>query len=1018
MINVFFAPHHNTEQSKPNDSQHAHANELKHSAIVDAGSSLSLISEKFYRTLHSTACASATFKHNNVKLSHAGSGNLKILGATKIELIIRGQSHNNTSASTRMPWHFLVIPNLAADFILGWDFMKYTASVSDAGKLTIYFPRVDLTCRYKITNSPKRKQPNTSTLLLTNNVHIPPHSATIADVEHTNGDAFAHSNRRGVVVGRAADFVHSALFVPQAKCAIKNGQTKILLTNRSNAALELAAERHVADFVPTWDTTMDSDNVTFALHDAYHTTHHTSALTLHIHTSSDNSDDSDNEVPRLVPSDDDSDSTNSELSEGDYVPRADLNEPIDSTSDEGSDGDLAFDTHARQLRQHRHTTKEYAFGSFAGHAQTKPITEPASTPYKISQPPEQPHDRNTKGTPTESEPIRNEQHAANESKTHCKASATPNEAVTAGEYEFKRAQDGDDERTCDDEVERIANLKAQLQKFIGRHHKLTPTDIVDGFHISAKISADQRERGLALLRKYSKRFVDDITDLTPADLPPVYIPTGTEPPVAVPPTRASPKQREAIDRQITKLHKAGIISPTKSAWAHRVVLVDRGPHKDPRVCIDLRKLNEKVRASGNGDNFPMPRLEEIFETLRNSSFYCNLDLRSGYFQQPIADSCKHKTAFATSGIGPNANLWHFNTLPMGYCLASQIFQRAMSWCLRGMHGKALAFQDDICIFASSFDQLLENLEEFFEVAELYNLQLSREKCRFFFTHIRYLGFIISADGISQDPTKLEAIVNYPEPRSTKDCRRFLGLANYYRRHSKGWALHSEDLIKLTRKNAKFEWSNAQREAFYKLKLSLVQHPTLRHPDFKRHFVLVTDASSIAIGAALQQLDDEGDTYTVAYFSRTLNAAQRRWSSYDLEFYAIVASCQRFQDYLRDARFTIISDCASLMTLRRATRGKYARWWEILETFDFDLQHSPGTKIAHADALSREENQHHRHATRISHRYKTLTNSPSSSAAQRDDPVVFEFSPTSQTIPPSPTMKTFARPNKTHTQHFM
>ena len=187
------------------------------------------------------------------------------------------------------------------------------------------------------------------------------------------------------------------------------------------------------------------------------------------------------------------------------------------------------------------------------------------------------------------------------------------------------------------------------------------------------------------------------------------------------------------------------------------------------------------------------------------------------------------------------------------------------------------------------------------------------KCRFFFTHIRYLGLIISAEGITQDPTKLEAIVNYPEPRSTKDCRRFLGLANFCRRHCQSWAHHSEDLIKLTRKNAKFEWGQAQREAFYKLKLSLVQHPTLRHPDFSRPFVLVTDASSIAIGASLQQLDAEGDTYIVAYFSRTLNAAQRRWSSYDLEFYAIVASCQQFQDYLRDAKFTIISDCASLMT---------------------------------------------------------------------------------------------------------
>ena len=241
VIHVFFAPPRNSKH-KLHTSQPSNKSELKQSAIMNAGSSLSLISEKFYKVLFTAACARATFKHRKVRLPHAGSGNLKILGATKIEFI-RGQSYSNTSASTQMLWHFLVIPNLATDFILGWDFMKHTASISDAGKLSIYFPRADSTCQCRVTSG--RQRPSKTTLLLMENASVPAHTAVLVDVRHPTNDAFAHSNRTGVVVGRSSDFIAASLFVPQARCSIKDRQTKLLLANTSNTTLNLSAERHM-----------------------------------------------------------------------------------------------------------------------------------------------------------------------------------------------------------------------------------------------------------------------------------------------------------------------------------------------------------------------------------------------------------------------------------------------------------------------------------------------------------------------------------------------------------------------------------------------------------------------------------------------------------------------------------------------------------------------------------------------------------------------------------------------------
>ena len=376
-----------------------------------------------------------------------------------------------------------------------------------------------------------------------------------------------------------------------------------------------------------------------------------------------------------------------------------------------------------------------------------------------------------------------------------------------------------------------------------------------------------------------------------------------------------------------------MIEPSNSPWASPVVLVQK---KDGslRYCIDYRKLNAVTRK----DSYPLPRIDDSLDTLKNAKYFTTLDLASGYWQIELTDDAKEKSAFCTT-----SGLYQFRVMPFGLTNAPATFQRLMERVLAGLQWRiCLVYIDDIIIFSATVDDHLQQLDEVFGRLKAAGLKLKPKKCHLFQQKVQYLGHIVSEEGIATDPEKTESIRKWHRPSNVTELRSFLGLCSYYRRFVPEFASIARPLIKLTEKSSQFEWTDDQEESWRILKEKLMSPPILKYPDPEVPFVLDTDASDFGIGAVLSQVQD-GEERVVAYGSRVLTKQERRYCVTRRELLAVVHFIKYFRHYLVGKRFTLRTDHASLKWLRhfKNPEGQVARWLEVLETYDFELVHRPG-----------------------------------------------------------------------------
>jgi transposase InsO family protein len=265
----------------------------------------------------------------------------------------------------------------------------------------------------------------------------------------------------------------------------------------------------------------------------------------------------------------------------------------------------------------------------------------------------------------------------------------------------------------------------------------------------------------------------------------------------------------------------------------------------------------------------------------------------------------------------------------------------------------LVYLDDIIVFSHDIETHLERLRGVLARIRAVGLGIKPAKCRFLQASVSFLGHVISATGISTDPRKIETVKDWPVPSCLRDVRAFLGLASYYRRFVKGFAKIASPLHEMTRKNARFTWTTVCQEAFEQLKLALSTPPVLCTPDDESPFILDTDASDLAMGAVLSQVQ-EGVERVVAYASRTFNRVQRNYCVTRKELLAVVTFLRQFKQYLYGRHFTVRTDHSALTFLRKSKEliGQSGRWVEFIEEFDFEIVHRPGTSHANADAMSR------------------------------------------------------------------
>jgi hypothetical protein len=269
----------------------------------------------------------------------------------------------------------------------------------------------------------------------------------------------------------------------------------------------------------------------------------------------------------------------------------------------------------------------------------------------------------------------------------------------------------------------------------------------------------------------------------------------------------------------------------------------------------------------------------------------------------------------------------------------------------------LAYLDDIICFSATMEEHAQKLRKIFERLEQANFKIQPEKCVFATDTVEYLGHICTPLGIRPDPRKVQAIVEYPVPKTVRDIRSFIGLAGYYRRHVPNFAKFAQPLTNLTKKNVPFIWTKEQQEAFTELKRVLSTEPLLIYPDFSQPFIVACDASTKALGAILSQVHD-GEEKPVAYCSRQLNSAEAKYSVTELELLAFLFATKQFRCYLYGRRFTVYTDHRALRWLLNLQdpSSRLTRWAMKLSEYDYVVEHRPGTKMRHADALSRSINK--------------------------------------------------------------
>ena len=456
---------------------------------------------------------------------------------------------------------------------------------------------------------------------------------------------------------------------------------------------------------------------------------------------------------------------------------------------------------------------------------------------------------------------------------------------------------------------------------------------------------EQEQTLTALLVQYAPVFSKGDHDLGVTELVQHEIPTlpGTAP-IKQAPRRLGIEKDQEVERQVQKMVEQGLVEPADSPWSSPVVLVKK---KDDswRLCLDYRRLNNVTRK----DAYPLPRIDDSLDALSGSMLFSTLDLISGYWQLKMSEDASNKAAFVTK-----SGLWKPKRLPFGLTSAPATFERLMEKVLHGLTWNTLLlYLDDIVVFAPDFNTHMTRLQEVLERFKGANLKLKPSKCELLQQEVKFLGHIVSKDGVKTDPDKIKAVKEWKQPTCQTEVRTFLGFLGYYRRFCPDYATIARPLNQLTAKGVKFQWTAAEEHAFQTLREYLITAPVLAYPDPKLPYTLDTDASLDGIGAVLSQTQD-GEERPIAYYSKTLSSSERNYCTTRRELLGVILSVKHFRPYLYGKQFTLRTDHASLQWLyrRKEPAHQVARWLEMLAEYQFTLEHRPGNKHNNADGLSR------------------------------------------------------------------
>ena len=406
-------------------------------------------------------------------------------------------------------------------------------------------------------------------------------------------------------------------------------------------------------------------------------------------------------------------------------------------------------------------------------------------------------------------------------------------------------------------------------------------------------------------------------------------------------------QRPHIEKEVKGLLKHELAKTTDSKHSSPVVLVKKKAHGKYRLAVDYRVLNKHTVPL----YFPINHIEEVVMRVANSRVHSTVDLRQGFHQVGMTVRSQPITAFS-------CHLGHFmmTRMPFGLVNAPHTMNRLMSQVFEEVTDFVAHFFDDVFVHSDTIEEHIGHLEAALGKLVDANLQASAEKCKFFTSEVSVLGHVAGQGHIKPGLDKMEAIRDFPVPKTRTKVRGFLGLTGFFRKFVRNYAFISKPLTLLTSEVVPFEWKQAQQEAFDLLKKHLLSDPILRSPDFGRAWFLLTDACDIGIGAWIAQRYD-GQLHPVAFFSRQLkkNELGLKRDAMELECLAVIEGLKKFRPIIWGQKIIILSDNSALTWLFSKSNYKSARltrWALAVQGFNVDILHYPGVLNRVSDALSR------------------------------------------------------------------
>ena len=463
-----------------------------------------------------------------------------------------------------------------------------------------------------------------------------------------------------------------------------------------------------------------------------------------------------------------------------------------------------------------------------------------------------------------------------------------------------------------------------------------------------------------VLLQYKDRFAFSDLDLDVTDLVEADVDTGDAQPISLRPYRVPLADREMVMKTIDEQLEAGLIERSYSPWSFPIVLVDKKADEhnpaSKRMCIDFRALNAVTKVY----SYPMPLIDDVLAGLRGATYYTTLDLRSGFYQVKLTERSIPKCTFSCF-----YGKFSARRLVFGLVNAPSVFSNLANKLLTGLEAFSCAYIDDILIWTKSdIQDHLKHVQIVMDRLRRHHLKLKLSKCHFAKEEIKYLGYVVNRFGIKPDDDKVKAIRNMATPTTCKQIRSFIGMVSWYSKVIPYLADISAPLIALTKKYARFKWTDQCQQAFDKLKESLTSVPLLAFPDPTKGYTLYTDASETAIGAVLVQKCD-GEEWVpgipnekpVYFLSRKLNPSQQKSLNVsEKELYAMYFSLNKLDYYLHGAKsIEIACDHEPLKYLFTAEhKNRRIEAWSLMVSSypNTTIRYLKGTDNIMADLLSR------------------------------------------------------------------